>query len=122
MTMIAAAPIASVGRWVSPTCLNTSQISRMKDSERLIGTPISLLTWDRPMMIAAALVNPAMTGWERKLTITPSLNTPRPSWITPTSRASMMASAMNWAEPGAAKGASDDAVSSDTTATGPVPS
>ena len=42
--------------------------------------------------------------------------------MTPTTSASMMASAMNWSEPGAASTASDEAVSSDTTATGPVPS
>jgi len=34
----------------------------------------------------------------------------------------MIASAMNWSEPGAASTASEDAVSSETTATGPVPS
>jgi len=42
--------------------------------------------------------------------------------MTPTSSASMIASAINWSDPGAASTASDDAVSSDTTATGPVPS
>jgi hypothetical protein len=44
-----------------------------------MGTPNSLFTWDRAMMMAAALVKPTMTGWDRKFTTTPSLNTPRPA-------------------------------------------
>ncbi len=122
MMAMAAAPMASVGRWASPACRTTPQMSWMKCSERPIGTPISLLICDRPMMIAAALVKPTMTGCERKFTTTPSLKAPSASWKTPTISASMIASAMNCAEPGAARGASVDAVSSETTATGPVPS
>ena len=87
-----------------------------------MGTPISLLIWDRPMMMAAALVNPTITGCDRKFTTTPSLKTPSASWIRPTMSASMMAIAMNGSEPAAAKGAREEAVSSETTATGPVPS
>jgi hypothetical protein len=74
------------------------------------------------MMMAAALVKPTMTGWERKFTTTPSLNTPRESWMMPTISAIRIASAMNWLEPEAASGARADAVSSETTATGPVAS
>jgi hypothetical protein len=122
MMAIAATPMASVGRWVSPTSCKTPQISLTKDSERPIGTPISLFTCDSPMMIAAALVKPTITGWERKFTTTPSLNTPSTSWKIPTSKASMMARATKACEPGAASGASDEAVSSEATATGPVPS
>jgi hypothetical protein len=122
MIAMAVAPIVRVGRWVSPTSPATPQMSRMKDSERPIGTPISLLTWDSAMIIAAALVKPTMTGCERKFTTTPSLKAPRVSCITPTSSASMIASAMKVSEPGAASGVSADAVSSETTATGPVPS
>jgi hypothetical protein len=97
-------------------------MSSMKCSERPIGTPISLLICDRPMIMAAALVKPTMTGWDRKFTMTPSLNTPSTSWTRPTSRASMMARAMKASEPEAASGVSAEAVSSETTATGPVPS
>jgi hypothetical protein len=97
-------------------------MSLMKDSERPIGTPISLFTWDRAMMMAAALVKPTITGCERKFTTTPSLNTPSASWMTPTSSASRIASAMKASEPGAASGVSAEAVSSEATATGPVPS
>ena len=74
------------------------------------------------MMIAAALVKPTMTGCERKFTTTPSLNTPSASWKMPTISASMIASATKASEPGAASGASEDAVSKEATATGPVPS
>jgi hypothetical protein len=42
--------------------------------------------------------------------------------MTPTSSASMMARATKLSEPGAASGVSEDAVSSEATATGPVPS
>jgi len=35
-----------------------------------IDTPKILLSWDSAMMMAAALVNPTMTGWDRKLTTT----------------------------------------------------
>jgi hypothetical protein len=45
------------------------------------------------MMIAAALVKPAITGCERKLTTIPSRSSPRPSWTIPTSSASAIASA-----------------------------
>jgi len=122
MIAIAARPIANVGRWVSPTSSSTPQISLMKDSERPIGTPSSLLSCDRPMIIAAALVKPTMTGCDRKFTTTPSLKTPSASWKRPTSSASRIASATNCSEPTAASGASDEAVSSEATATGPVPS
>jgi len=54
--------------------------------------------------------------------MTPSLNAPRTSWTIPTKRASMIARAMNCSEPGAASDVSDEAVSSEATATGPVPS
>ena len=42
--------------------------------------------------------------------------------MTPTIKASKMASATKSSEPGAANGANAEAVSNDTTATGPVPS
>ncbi len=74
------------------------------------------------MIIAAALVKPTITGWERKFTMTPSLNTPSTSCTMPTIKASMMARATKCSEPGAASGASDEAVNSEATATGPVPS
>ena len=92
----------------------------MNDSLRGIDTPSIFDSCDSAMMMAAALVKPTMTGCDRKLTTTPSLKTPRESWITPTSRVSMMASAMKSSLPGAASVAIEDAVSSDTTATGPV--
>ena len=63
-----------------------------------------------------------MTGCERKFTTTPSLKAPSVSWITPTSRASIIASATKDSEPGAASGVRAEAVSSEATATGPVPS
>jgi len=121
MMAIAATPIASVGRWVSPTCVTTPQMSWMKCSERPMGTPISLLICDRAMISAAALVKPTITGWDRKFTTTPSLKTPRVSCTSPTSSASITASTTYCSVPGVANGASEDAVSSDTTATGPVP-
>ena len=70
------APMMNVGRWVSPSCISTPQISLMKCSLRPIGTPKILFNCDRPMMMAAALVNPTITGCDRKFTTTPSLNTP----------------------------------------------
>ena len=73
MMAMAAIPMAKVGICVSPTCCSTPQMSWPKCSERPIGTPINLLTCDRPMIMAAALVKPTITGCERKLTTTPSL-------------------------------------------------
>ena len=94
MTASAASAIASVGKWVSPTCCITPQISRMKLSLRDDATPSMLLTCDSAMMIAAALVKPTMTGCDRKLTIEPSLNTPMASSNTPTISVSTTASTM----------------------------
>ena len=71
-------------------------------------------------MIAAALMKPMMTGWEMKLTITPSLNAPIAIWIRPTRSASSSASTTYWSVPAIASGASAEAVMSEITATGPV--
>jgi hypothetical protein len=119
---MAPTPIASVGQCVSATWRNTPKMSLMKDSLRGIDTPRSFDTCDSAMMIAAALVKPTTTGCERKLTTTPSLKMPSASWIRATSKVIMIASAMKSSLPGAARVAIDDAVSSDTTATGPVAS
>jgi len=122
MIAMATTPMTKVGRCVSPACSSTPQMSWMKCSERPIGTPRILFSCDSPMISAAALVKPTMTGCERKFTTTPSLKTPSDSCTRPTSSASMTASAMNCSDPGAAKTERDDAVSRETTATGPVPS
>ena len=73
-------------------------------------------------MMAAALVKPTITGCERKLTTTPSRKAPSINCTTPTISDSMIARAMNCSEPTAANDARLDAVSSETTATGPVAS
>lgn len=73
-------------------------------------------------MMAAALVKPTMTGCEIKLTSAPSLNNPSINWTRPTMNARAMASMTNSEEPSAASGISAEAVSRETTATGPVAS
>ena len=79
ISAIAPTPIASVGQWVSPTCLNTPTMSLIKDSLRGIDTPRTLDSCDKAITIAAALVKPTITGCDRKLTMTPSLNAPSAS-------------------------------------------
>jgi len=79
MMAMASAPIAKVGIWVSPINLITPMMSLIKCSLRPIGTPNNFDNCDSAMMMAAALVKPTMTGCDRKLTITPSLNTPSAS-------------------------------------------
>ena len=54
-------------------------------------TPSMCLSWDRPMIRAAALVKPATTGWERKLTRNPRRAIPMPSCMTPTMAESITA-------------------------------
>lgn len=44
-------------------------------------------TWDRPMMTDAPDMKPAMTEWEMKLVIQPSLKTPTSVYITPARKA-----------------------------------
>ena len=122
MMAMASRPSASVGQWASPTCLSTPMKSLTKCSLLGMDTPSSLLNCDIAMISAAALVKPTMTGCDRKLTITPSLSRPSVSCTRPTVSASRMASPIKFSDPGCASVESDEAVSSDTTATGPVPS
>ena len=73
-------------------------------------------------MIAAAFMNPRTTGCETKLTMLPSLTTPRSSWIRPTSRVRSKARPIYSSVCGMAKGMTAAAVMSDAMATGPVAS
>ena len=61
---------------------------------RSLVTPSRWGSWFKPMIKAAALVKPLMTGRERKLTKNPSLNMPMPNCKAPIMKASNKASAM----------------------------
>jgi hypothetical protein len=115
-------PIIRVGMWVSPICINTPHTSLMKCSLRPMETPNNLLSWESPMMMAAALVKPTITGCDKKFTTTPNLKAPNVSCITPTINASKIANTTNCSEPVAASGANAEAVNREATATGPVAS
>ncbi len=74
------------------------------------------------MMIAAAFMKPRITGCDTKLTMVPSLSTPRLNWIMPTISVSSSARPMYSSEKGTASGVSAAAVISEMIATGPVAS
>ena len=74
------------------------------------------------MMIAAAFVNPAITGCDRKLTTKPSRERPSASWMTPTMQRERDCERDEGLRPLRGERRSAAAVSSDTIATGPVAS
>ena len=69
----------------------TCQISSMKCEVCVSGRPSRAGSCERPMMMAAALIKPINTGYERKLRMAPMRNRPKVSWNTPAIRASRMA-------------------------------
>ncbi len=72
------------------------------------------------MISAAALVNPTITGLDRKFTTTPSRKTPSARRSTPTISANMIESWTKSGVPGVAKGIRAAADIRDSMATGPV--
>ena len=98
----AARPNIRVGQWVLPSCCITIHRSPRKNSVRGIGTLISLLSSDKPMINAAALVKPMITGCERKFTTSPRRKNPMASRRMPTISASMMERVMKSSLPTAA--------------------
>ena len=74
------------------------------------------------MMIAAAAVNPTKTECDKKFTRNPSRPAPITMCTTPTISASSAAAPRYPAVPSSTRGARDDAVSSETIATGPTAS
>ena len=115
-----AAANTSVGQCKSGIWDITPHRSLRYDWDRGNGTPIILLSCDSPMINAAALVNPTITGLDKRLTIAPSRNNPSPNRSTPTKKASIMESSMKWSVPGVASGRMAAADMSDSMATGPV--
>ncbi len=71
-------------------------------------------------MTAAAEVNPASTGYERKLTRNPSRSAPMASWMTPITAVSSTASAIYDAVPAMAIVLSPSTSISESTVTGPT--
>ncbi len=92
ITANATTAMPSVGRWVQ---WNAASITRSMVSKWCSAfsteTPKILSSCDVAMMIAAALVKPLTTGWERKFTTSPRRAMPRRNWKIPTIIARRMA-------------------------------
>ena len=83
---------------------------------------------DRPMMIAAPVVNPEMTAWLRKFTMNPKRRKPRMNCERPARKASCTAIMLYWlwsmlpSSSVSTKSESPEYTSSETRATGPTAS
>ncbi|WSG10753.1 hypothetical protein OIE53_13650 [Micromonospora sp. NBC_01739] len=106
--------------WAVPAESHSAATVCPKVSARPMFNPNRSLTWLAAMTIAAAEVNPDSTGWDMKLTSTPSRSTPSSSWMAPTSRASSAARAAYRAGSPSARGASAAPVIRAVMATGPT--
>jgi hypothetical protein len=80
------------------------------------------LNWLNPIIIAADEVKPAITGWDKKFTKNPNLNTPIDNCMLPTKKASNIESAIYSSEPASESCPTPLAISKLTMATGPTAS
>jgi hypothetical protein len=112
--------MASVVAFVSPTRRTASASVWKVAAWRGSSTPRRWWSWLTEMTIAAAEVNPLMTGREMKFETTPSRRRPSASWIAPLIRARRSASPRYSSVPGSANAATLVNVKSETMATGPT--
>ncbi len=114
-------PIANVGRFNVPMLSKklTTISSNVWPSRE---TPARCFNWLAAIRMPDAVINPDMTGWLRKLAITPKRSTPMTKSIAPDSSASTAAAATNCAGSLRPSRASAAAVISETMATGPTDS
>ncbi len=83
-------------------------------------TPRICFSWLAAIRMPEAVMNPAITGCDRKFATTPNRKMPMPSKIRPDSSARTAAAAVYSLSVCSSNGASAEAVISDTTATGPT--
>ena len=89
----AAAPSASVGRWIAPACCASAESSGPSPPLGGSRRPSSGPSWLAMISSAAADVKPRRTGSDRKLTTNPSRSAPVSAWKSPARIASPAAPA-----------------------------
>ena len=87
-----------------------------------VSIPRMCFNWLAAMMRPDAVMNPAITGWDRKLAKNPKRNSPKASKIRPDRKANVMAARIYSDVPGTAILLTAATVNKDTTATGPTAS
>ena len=118
---VAAAPITSVTGFVSGRCATREGRSSTSVSPSA-RTPRMCFSCDAAIRRPAAVMNPAITGCDRKFARNPSRSTPITSSISPDRIASRIAAPRYSGVPRAATSPTAAAVISDATATGPTAS
>src|SRR5690606_16116362 len=111
---------AKVTKLICSKCANTSEMIMWILLLRGMSIPNKFLNWLNPMIKAAAEVNPAITGCDKKLIRNPSRKKPSNIWMIPAINAVAIASTTNSFVQGSANLLTPDNTSSGTSATGPT--
>ena len=117
---IDANPIIIVSEWIWELFWKNSIINKWILFLVSNGAPNRCLSWLNPIIIAAAEVNPDITGFERKLTKNPILKNPSIICIEPIKKAKNIAMDIYSSIPERFKAANPEATRRESIATGPT--